>query len=137
MSPKLLLAAALILSSGCSLVLVDGPPDFIPADQPLPEGACTIDRTIPFLDAVGAAASAVVAVTSSEGDYVRVGAVLGAALGYSSYSGFSKVKRCRQRMLLPAGAAADTMSARRFPGPAPFFPGPVPPPGGAPVGPSR
>ncbi len=112
MFPKLLLTAALALTSGCSLVLVDGPPDFIPVDQPVPAGACTIDRTMPLVDAVGAAAGVATAVFSSKGDYVRVGAVLGAAFGYSSYSGFRKVSRCRGRMLEPDGSTApDTTFA--------------------------
>ena len=111
MFPKLLLTAALTLSSGCSLVLVDGPPGFIPADQPVPAGACTVDRTMPFVDAIGATAFVVTAVTSSKGDHVRIGAVLGGALGYSSFSGFRKVKQCRQRMLQPDGPMPDTTFA--------------------------
>lgn len=108
----LLLAGALTLASGCSLALVDGPPDFIPVDQPLPEGACTIDRTLPFADAVGAGTLLFVAATSSDGDRVRFGAVLGGALGYSAYSGFNSVRQCRSRMLLkPRGPPpADTAS---------------------------
>ncbi|MDE2763912.1 MAG: hypothetical protein OXQ94_16900 [Gemmatimonadota bacterium] len=97
---ELLLIGTLTLTSGCSLALVDGPPDFIPADQPIPRGACTIDRTLPLMDAIGAGTLLFVAATSSEGDRVRFGAVLGGALGYSAYSGFRSVKRCRERMLL-------------------------------------
>ncbi|MDE2796449.1 MAG: hypothetical protein OXL34_16660 [Gemmatimonadota bacterium] len=109
MFPKLLLTAALTLTSGCSLVLVDGPPDFIPAGQPVPEGACTIDRTMPFVDAIGATAGAATAIFSSEGDYVRIGLVLGGVLGYSSFSGFSKVRQCRRRMFQPTGSrSSDT-----------------------------
>lgn len=97
---ELLLIGTLTFTSGCSLALVDGPPEFIPADQPLPAGACTIDRTLPFMDAIGAGTLLFVAATSSRGDRVRFGAVLGGALGYSGYSGFRSVRRCRERMLL-------------------------------------
>lgn len=108
---RLLLAGTLTLTSGCSLALVDGPPDFIPVDQPLPEGACTIDRTLPFADAIGAGTLLFVAATSSDGDRVRFGAVLGGALGYSAYSGFRSVRQCRSRMLLkPRVPPADTAS---------------------------
>lgn len=110
MFPKLLLTAALLLTSGCSLVLVDGPPDFIPANQPVPEGACTVDRTMPFVDAVGATAGVAAAVFSSEGNEVRIGAVLGAVLGYSSLSGFRKVSQCRRRVFQPTTSrSTDTL----------------------------
>ncbi|MXW17945.1 MAG: hypothetical protein F4139_01790 [Gemmatimonadetes bacterium] len=110
MFPKLLLTVALTLTSGCSLVLVDGPPDFIPANEPVPEGACTIDRTMPFVDAVGATAGVAAAVFSSEGNEVRIGAVLGAVLGYSSFSGFRKVSQCRRRVFQPATSrSSDTL----------------------------
>lgn len=36
MFARLLLIGMLLLSSGCSLAFVNGPPDFIPADQPAP-----------------------------------------------------------------------------------------------------
>ena len=123
----LVIGALAALSSGCSLVLVDGPPGFIPPDDPLPPGSCTIDRTIPLIDAVGAAAGLTTALTSSEGNTVRFGAAIGAALGLSSYTGFRKVGRCRERMMpapestSPAGQriplfmapAATTPGARR------------------------
>ena len=96
----LLLAGTLILTSGCSLALVDGPPDFIPVEQPIPEGACTVERTLPFADAIGAGTLLFVAATSSDGDRVRFGIVLGGALGYSAYSGFRSVRKCRSRMFL-------------------------------------
>lgn len=114
----LLLTGTLILTSGCSLALVDGPPDFIPVDQPIPEGACTVERTLPFADAIGAGTLLFVAATSSDGDRVRFGIVLGGALGYSAYSGFRSVRQCRSRMLLrPRGPpSSDTTSgaARRY-----------------------
>ena len=110
MFPKLLLTAALTFTSGCSLVLVDGPPDFIPANEPVPEGACTVDRTMPFLDAIGATAGAATAIFSSEGNEVRIGLVLGGVLGYSSFSGFRKVSQCRRRMFQPATSrSSDTL----------------------------
>jgi len=114
----LLLTGTLILTSGCSLALVDGPPDFIPVDQPIPEGACTVERTLPFADAIGAGTLLFLAATSSDGDRVRFGIVLGGALGYSAYSGFRSVRQCRSRMLLrPRGPpSSDTTSgaARRY-----------------------
>ena len=112
MSGRVFVIGALAaLSSGCSLVLVDGPPDFIPTDDPVPLGSCTLDRTIPLIDAVGAAGGLVTALTSSDGDAVRIGAVVGAALGFSSYRGFSKVGRCRERMTF-APEAAPVMRAQ-------------------------
>lgn len=95
----LVIGALAALSSGCSLVLVDGPPGFIPPDEPVPPGACTIDRTIPLIDAVGAAAGLAAALTSSEGNAVRFGAAIGAALGFASYTGFRKVGSCRERTM--------------------------------------
>ena len=126
MFPKLLLTAALTLTSGCSLVLVDGPPDFIPADQPVPAEACTIDRTMPFVDAIGATAGVAAAVFSSKGSQVRIGAVMGGVLGYSSFSGFRKVKHCRQRVFQPVGSpSSDTPFPWSSPDLVPFPPGPV------------
>lgn len=128
MFPKLLLTVALTFTSGCSLVLVDGPPDFIPANQPVPEGACTIDRTMPFMDAIGATAGAATAIFSSEGEYVRIGLVLGGVLGYSSFSGFRKVSQCRRRMFLPTGSrSSDTPFPWSSPDLILFPPGPVMP----------
>ena len=116
---------------------MDGPPGFIPADQPVPAGACTVDRTFPFVDAIGATASVVTAVTSSKGDHVRIGAVLGGALGYSSYSGFRKVSQCRQRMFQPDGPQPDTTFARFLSDFTLFPPGPVILPGVEPSKPPR
>ena len=128
MFPKLLLTAALTLTSGCSLVLVDGPPDFIPANQPVPEGACTIDRTMPFVDAIGATAGAATAFFSSEGNEVRIGLVLGGVLGYSSFSGFRKVSQCRRRMFQPATSrSSDTLLPWSSPDVILFPPRPVTP----------
>ena len=110
---KLLLTGTLAFTSGCSLVLVDGPPDFIPADEPVPQGACTTERTMPFVDAIGAGAFIATALTSSDGDKVRIGAVLGGALGYSSYMGFRRVGRCRARVFRPAGPVPPDTSLHR------------------------
>ncbi len=96
---QLLLVGALFLSSGCSMVLVNGPPDHIPENQPIPAAACTVERTFPFLDAVGAGAFALTALTSDDGNHVRFGAVLGAGLGFSAYTGFNRVGACRDRVL--------------------------------------
>lgn len=123
---KLLLIGTLVFTSGCSLVLVDGPPDFIPADEPVPQGACTTERTMPFVDAIGAGAFIATALTSSDGDKVRIGAVLGGALGYSSYMGFRRVGRCRARVFRPAGPVPpDTILAALFPDFTLFPPRPV------------
>ena len=124
-SRALLVAALATLSSGCSLVLVDGPPGFIPAEDPLPPGSCTLDRTIPLIDAVGAAGGLVTALTNSDGDAVRIGAVIGAALGFSSYRGFSKVGRCRERMTVaPEGTSAMRAQVPSFTSPGVMIPGP-------------
>lgn len=120
----LAIGALAALSSGCSLVLVDGPPGFIPPDDPVPPGSCTIDRTIPLIDAVGAAAGLVTALTSSEGNAVRFGGAIGAALGFASYTGFRKVGSCRERMM-PAPEGPSTAGERvlRFMVPGPTTPG--------------
>lgn len=99
MSTRLLLGAALVFTSGCSLVLVDGPPDYIPANEPVPLESCTIDRTFPLLDAAGTGIAIAAVLWSSEGDAVRYGAVGGAALGFSSYTGFRRVNQCRDRVI--------------------------------------
>ena len=123
---KLLLIGTLVFTSGCSLVLVDGPPGFIPADEPVPQGACTTERTMPFVDAIGATAGVATAVFSSKGDYVRIGAVLGGVLGYSSFSGFRKVRQCRHRMFQPTGTPpSDTLFPWSSPDLILFPPGPV------------
>lgn len=115
MLARQLLVGSLVLLSGCSLALVDGPPDFIPADQPVPPGSCSVERILPVLDAVGAGAFLVTALTSSEGDAVRFGAVISAGLGFSSYTGFRRVGSCRERMFMePVGPLLDTVLVRPF-----------------------
>ena len=122
MFARQLLAASLVLLSGCSLAFVDGPPDFIPADEPVPPGSCSVERVLPILDAVGAGAFLIAALTSSEGDAVRFGAVAGAGLGFSSYTGFRRVSSCRERLFMqPAGPPVDTVLAGLFHETAPFF----------------
>lgn len=91
------IGALATLTSGCSLFLVDGPPGYIPANDPVPPGACTTGRLIPLIDAVGAVAGTATALTSSDGDAVRFGAVLGGGLALSSYTGFRRVGECRRR----------------------------------------
>ena len=137
MLARQLLVGSLVLLSGCSLAFVDGPPDYIPADQPAPPGSCTIERIMPFLDAVGAGAFLITTLTSSEGDAVRYGAVLGGGLGFSSYTGFRRVGSCKARMFMqPTGPVLDTVLVR-FPHattpllaepllPDPIFPGVFP-----------
>ncbi len=113
MLARQLLVGSLVLLSGCSLAFVDGPPDYIPADQPAPPGSCTIERIMPILDAVGAGAFLITALTSSEGDAVRYGAVLGGGLGFSSYTGFRRVGSCKARMFMqPTGPVLDTVLVR-------------------------
>ena len=122
MFARQLLAGSLILLSGCSLAFVDGPPDFIPADQPVPPGSCSVERVLPILDAVGAGAFMIAALTSSEGDAVRFGAVAGAGLGFSSYTGFRRVSRCKERLFMqPAGTPVDTVLAGLFDETTPLF----------------
>lgn len=98
MLTRVLLGVALTFTSGCSLAFVDGPPGFVPANEPVPPESCTIERVLPFLDAVGAGALLYAALRSSDGDAVRFSAVGSGALGFSSYTGFRRVKQCRQRM---------------------------------------
>ena len=88
------------LTSGCSMVMVKGPPGYIPENDPVPLESCTTARTIPLIDAAGAVAGVAAALTSGDGDAVRFGAVLGAGLGFSSYTGFRKVGACRSRVNL-------------------------------------
>ncbi len=64
------IGALATLTSGCSLVMVKGPPGYIPANDPVPAGACTSGMTIPLIDAVGAVAGVATALTNSEGDAV-------------------------------------------------------------------
>ncbi len=111
----LVLAGSLLFLSGCSLAFVKGPPDFIPADEPAPPGSCSIERILPVLDAVGAGGFLITALTSSDGDAVRFGAVLSAGLGFSSYTGFRRVESCRERMFMgPASALPDTTGVGLF-----------------------
>ena len=113
MLTRFLLGVSLVLTSGCSLAFVDGPPDFIPANEPVPLESCTIERVLPILDAVGAGAFLLTALTSSDGNEVRFGAVLSGALGFSSYTGFRKVGSCRERVFMePGGPVLDTVLVR-------------------------
>lgn len=115
MLARQLLVGSLVLLSGCSLAFVDGPPDFIPADQPVPPGSCSIERVLPVLDAVGSGAFLITALTSSDGDAVRFGAVLSGGLGFSSYTGFRRVESCKERMFMkPVGPLPDTVLVRLF-----------------------
>ena len=113
MLTRFLLGVSLTLTSGCSLAFVDGPPDFIPANEPVPPESCTIERALPVLDAVGAGAFLITALTSSDGNEVRFGAVLSGVLGFSSYTGFRRVGSCRERMFMePGGPVLDTVPVR-------------------------
>ena len=137
MFARLLLIGMLLLSSGCSLAFVNGPPDFIPADQPAPPGSCTIERFLPVLDAVGAGGFLVTALTNSDGDAVRFAAILSGALGFSSYTGFRRVGDCRERMFMePGGPLPDTVSTR-FLLPDPIHPRFSPDRGPVPILPTR
>ena len=120
------LAGSLLFLSGCSLAFVKGPPDFIPADQPAPPGSCSIERILPVLDAVGAGGFLITALTSSDGDAVRFGAVLSAGLGFSSYTGFRRVESCRERMFMgPTPALPDTTGIGLFHVPTPLLATPL------------
>ena len=110
------IGALATLTSGCSLVLVDGPPRYIAANDPVPSGACTSAHTIPLIDAVGAVAGVATALTSSDGDAVRFGAVAGGALGFSSYTGFRRVRECRRRSNPAPQMPALALPARTVPG---------------------
>ena len=110
------IGALATLTSGCSLVLVKGPPGYIPANDPVPAGACTSERIIPLIDAVGAVAGVATALTNSDGDAVRFGAVGGAALGFSSYTGFRRVGACRKRVSPASQGAGLASPASMFPG---------------------
>ena len=127
MLARSLLTCSLVLLSGCSLAMVKGPPDFIPAEEQVPMGSCTVERVFPALDAAGAAAFVITAITSSDGNAVRVGAVLGGALGFSSYTGFRRVANCKERMFTgPGGPVLDTVLVQPLDGIAsPLFGGPL------------
>ncbi len=115
MFARQLLVGSMVFLSGCSLAFVDGPPDFIPANEPVPEGSCSIERVLPILDAAGAGAFLITALTSSDGNTVRFGAVLSGGLGFSSYTGFRRVTSCKERMFMqPAGPTLDTVLVRPF-----------------------
>ena len=127
MFTRLLLIGSLALTSGCSLAMVKGPPDFVPAEEQVPMGSCTVERIFPILDAVGAGAFVITAITSSDGNAVRAGAVLGGALGFSSYTGFRRVGSCKERMFPgPGGPVLDTVLVQPLDGIAsPLFGGPL------------
>ncbi|MCY4398171.1 MAG: hypothetical protein OXE96_02350 [Gemmatimonadetes bacterium] len=126
MLARSLLTCSLLLLSGCSLALVKGPPDFIPAEEQVPMGSCTIERVMPMADAIGAGAFLVAALTDSNGDVVRISAVLAGGLGFSSYTGFRRVKSCKERMFMPGGPVLDTVLIQPLDGIAPpLFGGPL------------
>ncbi len=93
------IAVLAVTSTGCSLAFVNGPPGYIPANEPIPVESCTLDRTLPIVDAIGAGAFLVTTLTSSDGTEVRLSALLGGALGLSSFTGFRRVGQCRERVL--------------------------------------
>ncbi len=117
------IGALATLTSGCSLVMVKGPPGYIPANDPVPAGACTSGMTIPLIDAVGAVAGVATALTNSEGDAVRFGAVAGGALGFSSYTGFRRVGACRKRISPAPQGQGFALPAGTVPGGQPGTPG--------------
>lgn len=85
--------------TGCSLAFVNGPPGYLPPDEPVPIESCTLDRTFPLLDAIGAGSFLVTTLTSSDGTEVRISALVGGALGISSFVGFRRVRTCKERVL--------------------------------------
>ncbi len=116
-------AGAAVLSTGCSMAFVDGPPNYIPAEDPVPPDACTAEMIYPAADAVGAVVFAIAAITGSEGNEVRVGAVGAGALGFSAYSGYRRVSDCRDRMprvdvnpIFPDSSSAVFPRGSVFPG---------------------
>ncbi len=119
------IGALATLTSGCSLVMVKGPPGYIPANDPVPAGACTSGMTIPLIDAVGAVAGVATALTNSEGDAVRFGAVAGGALGFSSYTGFRRVGACRKRISPAPQGQGFALPAGTVPGGATRYTWPV------------
>ena len=98
-----LATVALSTAPGCSLVLVKPPPQPLPQDRWV---ACTEYVLWPVIDIAYAAlaASPIVFIAASDGDYRDVGLILGTPLflagaalfGYSSYEGFSSTARCRE-----------------------------------------
>ncbi len=120
------IGALATLTSGCSMVLVDGPPGYIPANDPVPVGACTTERIIPLVDAVGAVAGVATALTNSDGNAVRFGAVAGGALGFSSYTGFRRVGACRKRVSPASQGAGLASPASTFLGVPPLLAPPEP-----------
>jgi len=121
----LVLGAALAGTTGCSFVLVHGPPA---GHDRLAAFSCTSSNALPILDAIAAGTGLFVggtllAATSSDASgwvapYVVVGAGFaldGLVYGTSAVSGFVKTSRCRAalRELGAREAGAGRAPARR------------------------
>lgn len=132
-----LLALVAVLSSGCSLLLVDGPPQ-IRAGAPVPATAdCTTGSTMPIVDIIiGVSTTMMVAEVVDPDDGWGSGEVLMFALpvGFfgSSFEGFRRTRRCREFLATPV--APDTATLAKAPvwpmslGTPPMLPAPPIPP---------
>ena len=113
------LALVAVLSSGCSLRLVDGPPQIRPG-APVPATAnCTTGSTMPIVDIIiGVSTTMMIEEVVDTDDGWDSGEVLMFALpvGFfgSSFEGFRRTRRCREFLATPV-VAPDTTGLAKAP----------------------
>lgn len=134
-----MVTAVALCASGCSFVLVDGPPASLPP-QVFP--ACDESNTWPVIDTIIAAsyvlAAVVAGVNDDRGDFAdssdsRTGAIIGsslfaAAFGASAWVGYGRTSECRARRAGFINAYGSPYGQPMY-GPPQAYP---PPPGYAP-----
>lgn len=123
--PRAALALALCTAaSGCSLVLVDGPPE---GYREMDTFSCTEGDAIPILDVLWATVNGIAAAqawlestTPDRGEIILLGSTMAVASGVSATIGFRRRSACRQARLEMARlrqSRARTDTAAAAPGP--------------------
>ena len=101
----------LLLLSSCSYFTVKGPPAYIPPNDPVPIGACTLESKAPIADGIVAGFLTFNLVESfwlsddevrdkrsvSKRFYIMESIVIIGTFAHSSYTGRKRIKKCRIR----------------------------------------
>ena len=92
--------------SGCSLVLVEGPPQVRPGSTPPATANCTTEMALPIVDLVFGALAGISSLTLGEDEITLAtgSALWGATLLYSGYTGRKRVTACRDFLSTPVGS---------------------------------
>ena len=94
-----------LLTSGCSLAFVNGPPHVRPGATPPATATCTTTRLVPVADGMAAAAYGIMATRLLDDDVEVEGYLMAYAipvlLAGSAVEGWRRVTRCKEFMLMP------------------------------------